>query len=174
MHGQASRVLNLGSWVKVRMKYQCIKTCSCSICGQKGTIQAFLNSDNLVKYARTRHYKQGIFTYCKLENLREIEEQLKSQMRLDQEQNGQENSRSSNLPSSSYNYKIVAGGEGFEPSTPNLGGWCSLRDESFSPSTSPFASARDPPIRAELLAHSNETTTQSQHRYKNPSKNRRG
>ena len=24
---------------------------------------------------------------------------------------------------------IVAGGEGFEPSTPNLGGWCSIRTE---------------------------------------------
>jgi hypothetical protein len=23
----------------------------------------------------------------------------------------------------------VAGGEGFEPSTPNLGGWCSIRTE---------------------------------------------
>jgi hypothetical protein len=22
----------------------------------------------------------------------------------------------------------MAGGEGFEPSTPNLGGWCSIRD----------------------------------------------
>ena len=25
--------------------------------------------------------------------------------------------------------RIVAGGEGFEPSTPNLGGWCSIRTE---------------------------------------------
>ncbi len=24
---------------------------------------------------------------------------------------------------------LVAGGEGFEPSTPNLGGWCSIRTE---------------------------------------------
>ena len=24
---------------------------------------------------------------------------------------------------------IMAGGEGFEPSTPNLGGWCSIRTE---------------------------------------------
>jgi len=31
-----------------------------------------------------------------------------------------------------------AGGEGFEPSTPNLGGWCSIREESKSPSTSPL------------------------------------
>ena len=24
---------------------------------------------------------------------------------------------------------LLAGGEGFEPSTPNLGGWCSIRTE---------------------------------------------
>ncbi len=111
---------------KSRMKYQCIKTDSCNICGQKGTIQAFLNSSNFVKYARTRHYKKGTFTYCKLENLREIEELLKSQTVPDHGQVGQENSRSNNLSNSSSNHKIVAGGEGFEPSTPNLGGWCSL------------------------------------------------
>ncbi len=55
----------------------------------------------------------------------------------------------------------MAGGEGFEPSTPNLGGWCSIRDESFRLSTSHLARARDrTPIRAELLAH----TTKQQHR----------
>ena len=31
----------------------------------------------------------------------------------------------------------VAGGEGFEPSTPNLGGWCSIREQ--------FKSKREPP-----------------------------
>ena len=109
------------------MKYQCIKTKSCNICGQKGTIQAFLNSDNQVKYARTRHYKQGRFSYCKLGNLGEVEEQLKSQMRHDHGQVGQVEIRSINLSNSSSNHRIVAGGEGFEPSTPNLGGWCSIR-----------------------------------------------
>ena len=29
----------------------------------------------------------------------------------------------------------VAGGEGFEPSTPNLGGWCSIRTELLAHST---------------------------------------
>ncbi len=28
-----------------------------------------------------------------------------------------------------FNIEKVAGGEGFEPSTPNLGGWCSIRTE---------------------------------------------
>ena len=113
--------------MKQKVKYQCIKTDNCNICGSKGTIQAFLNSANSIKYARTRHYKQGTFTYCKLENLREIEEQLKSQLRHDHGQVGQVEDWSNNLSNSSFNSRLVAGGEGFEPSTPNLGGWCSLR-----------------------------------------------
>ena len=54
----------------------------------------------------------------------------------------------------------MAGGEGFEPSTPNLGGWCSLRHEPESPSTSPFANAgyKNSQIRAELPARSYKTT----------------
>jgi hypothetical protein len=32
----------------------------------------------------------------------------------------------------------VAGGEGFEPSTPNLGGWCSIRED--------IKTIRDPPF----------------------------
>jgi hypothetical protein len=34
---------------------------------------------------------------------------------------------SSNNLETSYKSSLLAGGEGFEPSTPNLGGWCSLR-----------------------------------------------
>ena len=101
------------------MKYQCIKTDSCSICKNKGTIQTFLNSAYLVKYAR--HYKQGIFNYCKLENLEEVEKLFKSQTINDQKQNGQVKTRSNNRPKSSHNLRTRAGGEGFEPSTPNLG-----------------------------------------------------
>ena len=111
------------------MKYQCIKTESCSVCKNKGTIQVFLNSANLVKYARTRHYTQGVFSYCKLENLSEVEELLKSQTIHDQKQIGQVKTWSSNIHNSSSKLEYMAGGEGFEPSTPNLGGWCSVRTE---------------------------------------------
>jgi hypothetical protein len=38
----------------------------------------------------------------------------------------------------------MAGGEGFEPSTPNLGGWCSLRPKPVDNGLG---------IRTELLAH---------------------
>jgi hypothetical protein len=43
---------------------------------------------------------------------------------------------------------------GFEPTTPNLGGWCSIREKSFRPSTSPFARAgtNNFSIRPELPA----------------------
>ena len=34
---------------------------------------------------------------------------------------------------------VVAGGEGFEPSTPNLGGWCSLRGSIELKREPPFA-----------------------------------
>ena len=45
----------------------------------------------------------------------------------------------------------MAGGEGFEPSTPNLGGWCSIREQFKSKREPPFTV--DCPIRTELLAH---------------------
>lgn len=126
------------------MKYQCIKTNSCSVCGNKGTIQAFLNSANLVKYARTRHYKQGVFSYCKLENLTEIAELLKIKPILDQKQNGQNKSRSNNLLNLRFNFSYMAGGEGFEPSTPNLGGWCSIQSQPRRTQNQPLRSKRYP------------------------------
>ena len=50
----------------------------------------------------------------------------------------------------------MAGGEGFEPSTPNLGGWCSIQNQPFSPSTSHMQGTRQYGwfIRTELLAQS--------------------
>ena len=48
----------------------------------------------------------------------------------------------------------MAGGEGFEPSTPNLGGWCSIRAMGKSRSTPHFGGCyRNIAIRTELLAH---------------------
>ena len=54
--------------------------------------------------------------------------------------------------------RVLAGGEGFEPSTPNLGGWCSLRAMRKFPSTPHFGGCyRNIAIRTELLAHSGST-----------------
>ena len=105
-----------------KMKYQCVKTNSCKVCGNKGTIQVFLNSSRLAKYARTRHYGKGVFTYCKLENLREVEELLKSRVFLDQKPIGQVISRSRNLQESSFKSGVDAGPLGFEPRTFSLEG----------------------------------------------------
>jgi hypothetical protein len=40
----------------------------------------------------------------------------------------------------------VAGGEGFEPSTPNLGGWCSIRTELLAHVTVKVDLAKQIPI----------------------------
>jgi hypothetical protein len=59
----------------------------------------------------------------------------------------------------------VAGGEGFEPSTPNLGGWCSLRavnERTLDPTilgVNPVLTA----IRTELLAQTNNKTLHEPH-----------
>jgi hypothetical protein len=51
----------------------------------------------------------------------------------------------------------VAGGEGFEPSTPNLGGWCSIREDIKTLREPPFVEMSS--IRAELLALSNNSNS---------------
>ena len=111
-HGQAPRaqpiVRQAGD--KSRMKYQCIKTDNCSVCGNKGTIQAFLNSANSIRYARTRHHLNGKWSYCRLRNLREVEALLKAKPLRDQEQTGQgqaKNNRSSNHLNSSLKPEII-------------------------------------------------------------------
>ena len=64
-------------------KIKCLKL-ECPICKQIGSIQLFLNKQNEVRYARTRHYshldkdsKKPQFTYCKIENLDALEESLR-------------------------------------------------------------------------------------------------
>ena len=104
------------------MKYKCIKTDSCNVCKQKGTIQVFLNQANYVKYARTRHYNKGTFTYCKLENLREVTELLNSKVISDQKQTGQTQNRSNKQPKSRFKSELMAGPPGFEPGTFSLEG----------------------------------------------------
>jgi hypothetical protein len=54
------------------MKYKCFKA-ECPICKATGSIQLFINRNNQVRYARTRHYshidkvsKKPRFTYCKI------------------------------------------------------------------------------------------------------------
>ena len=108
-------------------------------CGREGLAQVFLRKDGNISYARTRHYshidtvtKKPQFTYCKLEDLEALKTLLLNRgisLSVANGQLGQTNNGSNNLPNSSHNLKLMAGGEGFEPSTPNLGGWCSIRTE---------------------------------------------
>jgi hypothetical protein len=77
--------LRLGSEVKVRMKIKCVKA-ECPQCHIVGSIQLFLNKQNEVKYARTRHYlrldpttKKPQFEYHKVEELEALKTLLKSQ-----------------------------------------------------------------------------------------------
>ncbi len=109
----------------------------CEVCGTEtktiSSIQVFFRKSGEVSYARARHFgaskkfyyhqQSREYTIQKLREISLIEQGIDpSQVSKNAsiEQTGKE--LSSKLGS-------VAGGEGFEPSTPNLGGWCSIRTE---------------------------------------------
>ena len=57
------------------MRIKCVKL-PCLTCGKQGSCQLFLNKQNQIKYARTRHYshidktsKKPQFTYHKIDDL---------------------------------------------------------------------------------------------------------
>ena len=66
------------------MKIKCVKTEKCPICREKGSIQVFFNKQNRIKYGRVRHYsglnesKKPQFSYCKLDDLEQLETLLNS------------------------------------------------------------------------------------------------
>jgi hypothetical protein len=67
------------------MKIKCVKA-ECPVCKVTGSIQLFLNKQNEVRYARTRHYshidkdsKKPQFTYCKINDLEALQTLIKSQ-----------------------------------------------------------------------------------------------
>ena len=73
--GQALRALPTLRQVKNRMKIKCLKA-ECPSCKLIGSIQLFFNKDELLRYARTRHFshidkdsKKPQFTYCKIQDL---------------------------------------------------------------------------------------------------------
>ena len=60
------------------MRIKCVKL-PCQVCGKQGSTQLFLNKQNQIKYARTRHYshidkdsRKPQFTYCKIEDLQAL------------------------------------------------------------------------------------------------------
>ena len=137
------------------MKINCYRF-ECSQCGEISSIQVFIKSNGEISYGRARH-KSDKFYYHKLspqyvqQKLRELSLVLPGQVP------GQEISRMldhSNPKTSPIN-GFVAGGVGFEPTTPNLGGWCSIRPKPWLSGTSHLN--RDLGIRPELPAQTNNT-----------------
>ena len=80
------------------MRIKCVKL-NCLTCGKQGSTQLFLNKQNQIRYARTRHYahidktsKKPQFTYCKIENLNALKTLLSNQgiqLNTDKAYNGQ-------------------------------------------------------------------------------------
>ena len=124
--------------MKNRMKIKFIKA-ECPICKVTGSIQLFFNKDGNLRYARTRHFnhidkdsRKPQFTYCKIEDLVTLQSsngsigQVLGQAII--RPTAETFSSKQNLDAFNNNSR-VAGGVGFEPTTPNLGGWCSIRYE---------------------------------------------
>jgi hypothetical protein len=70
------------------MKIKCIKL-QCPICSKDGNCQVFFNKQNEIRYGRVRHYipkeakeynrdNKYNFSYCKLEDLQQLETLLKT------------------------------------------------------------------------------------------------
>ncbi len=107
------------------MKIKCYRF-ECAQCGDTASIQVFYRKDGTIGYTRARHKNTQGFYYHQL--TREyVEQKLRELSTLDQGQSS--NDKIIDPKNIQLNPKqgIMAGGEGFEPSTPNLGGWCSLR-----------------------------------------------
>jgi hypothetical protein len=98
-------------------------------------IQVFYNKSGAVKYARARHYKgqskgKPQFEYHQ-QSLGYLQRKF-STLSIGNEEIGHiGHSSNVDLEKTELSPKVssMAGGEGFEPSTPNLGGWCSIRTE---------------------------------------------
>ena len=124
----------------VRMKIKCVRF-PCEVCSKLASIQVFFNKSGTAKYSRARHYS-GIlngkpqFEYHQ-QSLQYIERKLSELPKGEAEIGhiGQHISIDLKQPALSPKLSSMAGGEGFEPSTPNLGGWCSIRTELLAHST---------------------------------------
>ena len=116
------------------MKIKCQRF-PCEVCSKLASIQVFYNKSGAIKYARARHYTGQLngkpqFEYHQ-QSLQYIERKLCEMPIVKTEIGhiGQKVNDDLEKPELSSKLRIMAGGEGFEPSTPNLGGWCSIRTE---------------------------------------------
>ena len=105
---------------------------NCTVCGKVGILQQRGKSCRMQHYIGFENGKR-IYEYHKVGSKLEV------------------NLMEVKNPDLSRKAKTMAGGEGFEPSTPNLGGWCSIREDTKTLREPPFVEMS--PIRTELLAH---------------------
>jgi hypothetical protein len=106
----------------------------CEVCNNSVdcSVQVFFRRNGEVSYARARHYgadKKFSYHQQSVEYVNRKLRELSIDLPIDPSQVSNNKSfGQTNLELGSKS-RIMAGGEGFEPSTPNLGGWCSIRTE---------------------------------------------
>jgi hypothetical protein len=103
----------------------------CEVCNNLVvcSVQVFFRKNGEVSYARARHFGSDKKFYYHQQSLEYTNRKLREIGIIDPCQVSSNKSiGQTNLELGSYR-GTMAGGEGFEPSTPNLGGWCSIRPE---------------------------------------------
>ena len=104
----------------------------CEVCGNNEvvcSVQVFFRKNGEVSYARARHYGADKRFYYHQQSLEYINNKLRELATIDPCQASKSISIEQTNIETTSKLVTVAGGEGFEPSTPNLGGWCSIRTE---------------------------------------------
>jgi hypothetical protein len=116
------------------VKIRCLRF-ECEVCSKLASIQVFHNKSGTIKYARARHYTGQLNGKPQFEYHQQSLEYVKRKLselpagKAEIGHIGQQLNDDLQKTESSSNLRSMAGGEGFEPSTPNLGGWCSIRTE---------------------------------------------
>ena len=106
----------------------------CPVCNRTGYLQILNNG----RYARMRHYEKmvnckPVFSYHQI-SINEADEISRNSTLINRSGFPLISQASSNdlENHNSASNSQMAGGVGFEPTTPNLGGWCSVRTEPHS------------------------------------------
>lgn len=135
----------------------------CEVCGENkivSSIQVFFRKNGEVSYARARHYGADKKFYYHQQSLEYTNRRLRELTNIDPTIDLHKESKTNIVEQTNNELRsklgLVAGGEGFEPSTPNLGGWCSIRTELLAQLDSYFKTAdtyTNPSKIKKLLLH---------------------
>ena len=100
----------------------------CEVCGNQGQLQHL--SEN---YYRVKHYLGSVNGRLRFEYHKQSLEYIKRVLDTQEEHKDidpiDQKNIDPNIQESKLFSRTMAGGVGFEPTTPNLGGWCSIRTE---------------------------------------------